>query len=203
MIFMFDGSGSIDEIEADMGFECEQLFTPLTRYSPKRIDGRFAIDNGGFSRFERNNFLSLLEREKPRKHLCRWVALPDVVADARRTMECFVRWRDLAIDWPLALVAQDGIEHLDIPWDDIECIFIGGSTKWKLSEEAAACVKAAKILNKWVHVGRVNTPDRLDYFEKLGADSFDGSGLSRFWKAKKPIFDYHKNQGQLAYEMDN
>lgn len=35
-------------------------------------------------------------------------------------------------------------------------------------------------MEKWVHVGRVNTPGRFERFEMLGAHSIDGTGLSRY-----------------------
>jgi len=39
--------------------------------------------------------------------------------------------------------------------------------------------KVAKILNKWIHVGRVNTFSRAREWIEI-ADSVDGSGMSRF-----------------------
>jgi hypothetical protein len=46
-------------------------------------------------------------------------------------------------------------------------------------------------MGKWVHVGRVNTPSRFEYFEKLGADSIDGSGLARFsWMRQRLHGEY-------------
>ena len=80
----------------------------------------------------------------------------------------------------LALVAQDGLENFTIPWDDIGAIFIGGSTKWKLSIHVRHIIKAAQALGMWVHIGRVNDPSRFRYFKELGADSVDGSGISQY-----------------------
>jgi EAL domain-containing protein (putative c-di-GMP-specific phosphodiesterase class I) len=37
----------------------------------------------------------------------------------------------------------------------------------------------AHLHGKWVHAGRVNMPQRLDYFRSLGVHSIDGTGLSR------------------------
>ena len=111
---------------------------------------------------------------------CRFVALPDVVGSARRTLEAFDHWYGILEGWPRALVAQDGIESLPIPWSGIDAIFIGGSTKFKLGKDAADVIRTAKIMGKWVHAGRVNTPGRLEYFDDLGADSIDGTGLARY-----------------------
>jgi len=192
MIAMLDTSHDLQEASTELGCPVEQLLTPLTRYLPQYPEERFAIDNGAFSRFDAAAFRSLLEREKSRIKLCRFVAVPDVVASARRTLEVFDHWRTsescLRL-WPLALVAQDGQENLSIPWDHIEAIFIGGSTGWKLGPYAAAVIKAAVAMGKWVHVGRVNTPGRFEYFEELGVDSIDGTGLSRYSWMRQRIYD--------------
>jgi hypothetical protein len=180
VIALLDTSSDLSAAETEIGCAVEQLLTPLTRFKRQHPEARFAIDNGAFARFERDAFLALLERESASRNLCRFVAVPDVVASARRTLECFGHWRYKLSGWPLALVAQDGQEDLDIPWDGIAAIFIGGSTSWKLSKAAADVVKAAKVIGKWVHAGRVNTPARYEYFEELGADSIDGTGLSRY-----------------------
>lgn len=89
-------------------------------------------------------------------------------------------WRYKLTGWKIALVAQDGQEDLPIPWEGIDAIFIGGTTKWKLSESAKQICQAARAMSKWIHAGRINTPARFEYFEALGADSIDGTGLSRY-----------------------
>lgn len=186
MIVLLDTGQNLSECERELGVPVEQLLTPLTRYRPQNPDQNFAIDNGAFSGFDSKAFERLLDKHKDRQHLCRFVALPDVVASARRTLEAFECWRDRLPGWRKALVAQDGLENLPIPWDQIEAIFIGGSTEWKMSKHAADVIRTAKICGKWVHVGRVNTPGRFEYFEALQADSIDGTGLSRYsWMREK------------------
>lgn len=186
MIVMLDTSHDLVKCSEEIGAPVEQLLTPLTRYSPQRPECNFAIDNGAFSKFDAKAFLSLLKREAPRRGLCRFVSVPDVVGSARRTLEVFDHWAAALQEWPLALVAQDGQESLPIPWDRVAAIFIGGSTEWKMGPHATACVKAGKALAKWVHVGRVNTPGRFEYFEELGADSLDGTGIARYsWMREK------------------
>lgn len=196
MIAMLDTSEDLTQAQTELGCPVEQLLTPLTRFTLR--SQRFAVDNGSFARFERDGFLSLLEREKPNRSRCRFVAVPDVVGSARRTLEVFYRWRHQLVAWPLALVAQDGLEDLEIPWKGITAIFIGGSTDWKLSKSAADVVKAAKAIGKWVHVGRVNTPGRFEYFETLGADSIDGTGLSRYSHMREAIWRAY-NQPSLLH----
>jgi hypothetical protein len=203
MIAMLDTSEDVDVCAAELGCPVEQLFTPLTRFSPQHLEAHFGIDNGCFKRFNEAAFLALLERERPRRDLCRFVCCPDVVASAIRTLEIFDIYRHKLQGWPVALVAQDGLENMAIPWHLVSAIFIGGSTQWKDGAHAAAIVRAAKILGKWVHVGRINTPGRFEKFEALGADSMDGSGLARFswmreriWKAQNnpTLFDQSENQ---------
>lgn len=189
MIALLDTSEDLEVCERELGVPCEQLLTPLTRFRLRDDQARFAIDNGAYSSFNSKGFESLLERERPRKALCRFVAVPDVVGSARRTLEVFDHWQSRIDDWPLALVAQDGLQDVTIPWGLIEAIFIGGTTEWKLSKHAAAVIKAAKAMDKWVHVGRVNEPPRWDYFEGLGADSVDGSGISQYSHQRIAIRD--------------
>jgi hypothetical protein len=174
--------------EAELGVPVEQLMTPLTRYLAQRPAQEFAIDNGAFSGFNRAGFERLLEKQSARRDLCRFVALPDVVASARRTLEAFEYWYPKLDGWKRALVAQDGIESLPIPWDRLDAVFVGGSTEWKLGKHAADVIRTAKICGKWVHVGRVNTPGRFEYFDSVGADSIDGTGLSRYTWMREGIW---------------
>jgi len=187
MIAFLDTSHDLNQAARELGCPVEQLLTPLTRFRPQQPGARFAIDNGAFAGFDAVAFRSLLSRELPRRSLCRFVAVPDVVGSARRTMEVFRGWRASLDGWPLAFVVQDGQEDLPIPWNCCAAVFIGGSTDWKMSDHAATCIKAAKALGKWCHVGRVNTPARFEYFRELGADSIDGSGLGRYSHMREAV----------------
>ena len=188
MIAMLDTSEDLSVCETELGVPVEQLITPLTNFNAQKPDQCFAIDNGAYAGFDPDAFDRLLTKHRDRRQLCRWVAVPDVVGSARRTLEAFDHWRDRLTGWPKALVAQDGIEHLPIPWKSIDAVFIGGTTEWKLSKFAADVIRTGHICGKWVHVGRVNTPGRFEYFEKLGADSIDGTGLSRYTWMREAIY---------------
>lgn len=185
MIALLDTSGDITVSANELGMECGQLLTPLTRFAWR--GGVYGIDNGAFSGFNAKAFTSLLARQASHRSLCRFVAAPDVVGCARRTLEVFTHWMPLLDGWPIALVAQDGQEDLDIPWAQMSAVFIGGSTEWKLSRHAEHIVRAAKAMGKWVHIGRVNTPDRADKFLAMGADSIDGTGISRYSHMRKAL----------------
>lgn len=184
---MLDTSHDLNTCAAELGCEVGTLLTPLTRYRLREPERPWAIDNGAFARFEEKAFLALLERESHHKENCIFVTVPDIVGSARRTLEVFERWKGRLQGWKLALAIQDGQGDLPIPWEEIDAVFIGGSTEFKLSKDAAAVVKAAKVLGKWAHVGRVNDPSRFEYFEEMGADSIDGTGLSRYSHMRKAI----------------
>lgn len=189
LIALLDTSEDLRFCSEELGCPVEQLLTPLTRFTRQSPEALFSVDNGAFAEFDPAAFRSLLQREFKNRKLCRFVAVPDVVGSARLTLEVFEHWRDQLNCWPLALVAQDGLEDLDIPWSQIKAVFVGGSTKWKLSQAAKDVVKAAKALEKWVHAGRVNTPARFEYFEEMGADSIDGTGLSRYSWMRTRIYE--------------
>jgi len=155
------------------------LLTPLTNY--QCWDGVYAIDNGAFSGFPADKFNRLLSRNYSSREKCLFVTCPDIVGAGQRSIELFKRrakW--IPVGWKVALVAQDGMENLEIPWDEMDAVFIGGKDPWKDSCCAEDIVKTAKILGLWVHVGRVNNPKRFDHFEELGADSCDGSGVAMY-----------------------
>jgi hypothetical protein len=152
-----------------------QLRTPLTKNA---IAGcPYALDNGCFSGKLPKDWGRMLDEAHEVRPL--WVTLPDVVGDARRTLELFDRFEDRAQGLPKALVLQDGIGALPIPWDRIAAVFVGGSDEFKASREAKAAATAARMLGKLVHVGRVNTAARARDWLGL-ADSIDGSGISRY-----------------------
>jgi hypothetical protein len=201
MIVMLDTPQSLDECAKEIGASVEQFFSPQTYRRAQQPEQHFAIDNGAFGNFDAALFLRLVERERQRRDLCRFVAVPDVVGDARRTLEVFSFWRrksELA-GWPLALVVQNGQEHLPIPWAYLDAIFVGGDTAFKEGDGAKGCIKAAQALGKWVHVGRVNTPGRFEHFEKMGVDSIDGTGLARYSHMRAAIHE-NATAPRLAFD---
>ena len=164
-----------------------QLLTPLTRYH-NADNVEYAIDNGAFSKFYSKRFEGLLKRESNNKERCLFVTCPDVVGDARRTLEIW-QYRDkFAKGWNMALVAQDGMEELSIPWADFDTLFVGGGDPWKESHGSINIIKTAKILGKHVHVGRVSTHRRYKLFNDLGVDTCDGSAIARY-KERLPTLE--------------
>lgn len=142
---------------------------------------QWACDNDCFQRLNRTAYLTMLRQVSDQPRLL-WVATPDVVADAAATLTRFRLWAP-ALRYrkvPIAFVAQDGQEHLPVPWDRIACLFIGGSTKWKLGSQAERLIYEAHDRGKWVHVGRVNTLKRMWWFSSLPVDSIDGTCFSKW-----------------------
>lgn len=137
----------------------------------------WAADNGAFCGFDADGFLGMLERLSP---MAKWVAAPDVVGDWRATTRCFEEWEPKIreLGFSVAYVLQDGCQ--EVPWARIECLFVGGTTEYKLSAESAAWIAQAKERDKLVHVGRVNSVKRMRWCFDRGVDSIDGTQVSMF-----------------------
>jgi hypothetical protein len=147
----------------------------------------WAADNDAFSKWDEDKYVAMLDRIAGRKG-CLFVTAPDVVGDATKTMVKFYDWVEFIefCKLPVALVAQDGLKPENVHWNRLACLFIGGTTEWKLGYEARRLIAAAKEHGKWVHVGRVNSYQRARYVRSLGADSIDGTQFSWFRDTKLP-----------------
>ncbi len=160
--------------EALFGWDFWQLRTPISRH--KITKRPYGLDNGCFTSFRERTWTRMLVEARENKPV--FVCLPDIVGDARRTLELFEQFETVTEGLPRALVLQDGIGALTIPWSKIEAVFVGGTDNFKISPECTSAVAAAKILNKWIHVGRINSAARLSNWLGVG-DSLDGSGISK------------------------
>lgn len=110
----------------------------------------------------------------------RFATAPDVVGDPVATLKRSLPWLDeiRELDGSPALVAQDGLETMPVPWAEFDALFIGGSTAWKLGTGALRLMREAKERGKWVHMGRVNSRRRFRYAWHAGCDSVDGTFLT-------------------------
>jgi hypothetical protein len=150
---------------------------------------RWAADNDVLRAWDEGRYLRMLNRLDGAPG-CLFVAVPDVVrivdgmpiGDARAKLDRFWQWRwEVAgRGFPPALVGQDGLEDLDVPWEAFDCLFVGGSTAWKLSDAAADLAYEARRRGKWIHVGRCNSQKRMRNIRLMQADSYDGTGYSMF-----------------------
>jgi hypothetical protein len=106
-------------------------------------------------------------------------------------MPWLARIRDLGV--PAAFAAQDGCDLLGVPWDAFDVLFIAGSTEWKTGPVAERLAREAKERGKGVHMGRVNSRQRLRTAEWFGCDSADGTYLA---------FGPEKNLARLTGWLD-
>ena len=189
--------------EHDMTFG--QFRTPLTQYAKGNLP--WILDNGCFTEMwslpnqgpvQRTFIRMMIDAQAPDSG-CQFIVVPDFVGDSDATLSQFFEFID---EYPLppemtAYVAQDGQLSALVPWEDIGCLFIGGTDRFKGSVQAYQLAIEAKKRNKWVHVGRVNTTPRIVQWYGV-ADSIDGSGISRFtWmreKLLKDLKDLHRVQ---------
>ena len=140
----------------------------------------WAADNGCFAqgeRFDLAAYYAWLDHHAPAQGHCLFAVAPDVLGDPVATLA-----RSLPVlpelrrrGYRAALVAQDGLERLPVPWDAFDVLFMGGSTAYKLSEPAYALMRDAKARGKWCHMGRVNSWVRLRAAVVSGYDSADGT----------------------------
>jgi hypothetical protein len=142
----------------------------------------WAIDNGCFTKgdaFDLNHFLRYVARLSRKPAGCHFVVAPDVVGNAAatlaRSLPVMPTIRRMGL--PVAFVAQDGLEDMEIPWGEFDALFIGGTTDWKLSPQATWITRMAKAAGKHVHMGRVNSQKRFITAMDMGCDSADGTFL--------------------------
>ena len=142
----------------------------------------WAADTGCFNQPEKYNdedYLAWLTVRAAFRDRCLFATAPDVVGDAKATLELSLPMLERIRNegYRAALVAQNGLEDLDIPWDVFDCLFMGGTTEWKLSEVAYGLAYEAEMQGKWVHQGRANSWKRLKAAAVSGYDSADGTYL--------------------------
>lgn len=150
---------------------------------------RYALDNGAWNAFVTGTEFDEAAFLKAYALLgigADFVVLPDIVAGGARSLArslaFSLRWRtDLPAHCPFLLAVQDGMTPEEVgPLIGPELgIFIGGTTEWKVST-AATWGALARSRDAHMHVGRVNTVERIRICHAAGAHSFDGSGPSRF-----------------------
>ena len=148
-----------------------------------RTNAQWAADTGCYRQgdsFDLGAYLRWLEALRPVQVRCLFATAPDVVGDAAAT---WVRSRDVlplirGLGYRAALVAQDGLEEMEVEWDSFDCLFVGGTTAWKLSAPAFTLARQAKGHGKWVHMGRVNSRKRLLLAAVSGYDSADGTTVA-------------------------
>lgn len=149
--------------------------------------GRWAADNGCYSQGARfdvaawRRWVATLPAGG-----CLFAVAPDVFDPAAGRGDPHATWARSAPEFelirscglPAALVAQDGVEDMDLDWDAFDVLFLGGSTEWKMSAAAADVAAEARRFGLWTHMGRVNSARRLRHATLVGVDSADGTYLA-------------------------
>ena len=116
---------------------------------------------------------------------------PTVVPGRNMVFISVAASRAMADGYKKAFVAQDGYEGYP---DGTECLFIGGTNDFKDTQESFDAVVDAKKAGLFVHVGRVTGVKRFMFYEDAGADTCDGSGLTRFDATFLSLRDRYKKQ---------
>lgn len=159
------------------------LYTPARKerirpWLPYVLDnGRYADTMNGIA-FDEDAFVRFVESFVFREIQPLWIAVPDVPFNGEETLDWWEIWapRLRSYDVPLALVVQNGMTpDVVVPLlSKGDVIFVGGSTEWKW-----ATVESWASAWDRIHVGRVNSPEKLTYLKGLGVESCDGSGWFR------------------------
>jgi hypothetical protein len=160
------------------------LYGPFRSENP-RPHLPYALDNGAFGAWKNNRpwdrdaFLTHVERYAFLQLRPSWVVVPDVVADKELTIARWNHWAPiLKKDYhlTLAIAVQDGMTKSDVetlsPKADV--VFVGGSTDWKWETFDFWAANFPRV-----HVGRVNTEGQLNKCLKAGVESCDGTGWFR------------------------
>ena len=177
----------------------------VSRYHRNKDFLGYAIDNGAYADhvndrpFQADNFMKIV---KTWGSDADWIVIPDSIGNAQETIQLAKKWIG-RIPYKKMICVQDGMLASDLkPYSDqIEGVFIGGTTDWKI-KSMPYWSKWAKRNGKLCHVGRVNTTKRLQMCIDFKCTSFDGSGMARFADTAIKITNHLllvKNQIKLPF----
>lgn len=173
-----------------------------------RTEGfRYALDNGAWTSFQRNEPFDTMAFERAVDQLgagADFIVIPDIVNGGVESLTRSRRWweklrftYDHIAHVPLLIAVQDGFDprHVVPLLSPRTGIFIGGTTRWK-EHTMRRWAALARSRGAICHVGRVNTARRIRLCEAAGVDSFDGSSASRFAVTLRPL-DLARQQTDL------
>jgi len=143
----------------------------------------WAGDNGRFKSPDKwveskwLDWMAGLVQYQPR---CLFMVCPDVLSDPVATNDYLLFYSGVIrqLGYKVAYVSQDGADQHEIDWNLLDCLFIGGSTEWKLSEASYELAREAHDRHKWVHMGRVNGLRRVKAAQAAKVDSVDGTYIA-------------------------
>lgn len=161
--------------------------------SPKgnslRTEGMpYALDNGAWTAYQQGQPFdedAFVRAVDVVGEGAEWIVLPDVVQGGMASLDFSLTWMERlkGIPTKLLIAVQDGVQIEDLAHhlSPTVGIFIGGSTAWK-EATAGAWGSLARRRNCHLHVGRVNTVRRIRICAAAGANSIDGTSVSRYAK---------------------
>lgn len=204
-------TGTRANLQVLEAFDWRLLLSPgdASRYGqrlPRWPSGRpaaYMLDNGAWSchtrgrAFDADAFLRLVDRAGA---CADWIVLPDIVAGGPASLELSLSWVEKLAGYPCLLPVQDGMTPamVDAVLPDGVGLFVGGTTNrpdginWK-EASLPAWGRLKDRRGCWLHVARVNSARRIHLCHVAGADSIDGSCLSRF-SSKAPLIDGARRQ---------
>ena len=148
----------------------------------------YALDNGAWTSFQRGEPFDEAAFSKAVTLLgegADWTVLPDIVGGGHRSLAYSLSWLPRLAPLPgkLLIAVQDGMGPDDVrPYLGARVgIAVGGTTEWKIRTIPSWGVLARET-GCYLHVLRVNSVKRVRLCQDARADSFDGSGPSRFAK---------------------
>lgn len=158
----------------------------VTPAEPRTEGFPYALDNGAWSAFQTGTPWN----EEAFVRLCAtlgdgadFVVAPDIVAGGLDSLRLTEAWlpRRASVARIRLVAVQDGMSADDVRplLGPAVGIFVGGSTAWKLWTMRAWGM-LARERGAHLHVGRVNTARRIRLCQDAGADSFDGTSVSRY-----------------------
>ena len=152
-------------------------------------------------------WVEMIQTIKDRQIKVKWILAPDAPGDFQKTLTMFyaLRHHIEKLNAPVCFAIQDGMtteQFQSIPCT-IDYLFIGGTDKFKWSTLAGWYQFFGP---EKIHVGRVNSLDKLIVCDRLGVGSVDGTYWFRFKTDWYDILKYffegypkHKLQEEMQF----
>ncbi len=163
----------------------------------------YALDNGAYGcwlRGEPFNEIGFRRLLAAKGAGADWIVVPDIVAAGAESLDFSLEWLPAIAEHGKPLIAvQDGMTVSDLASHisgDVG-LFVGGTTEWKLAS-MPEWGELAAFCGAYLHIGRVNTRRRIRYCASIGADSFDGTSVTRY-AVTLPELDAERRQAHLPW----
>ena len=170
-------SGTFTNIPKDKKGDFGYMLNVMRQIGGEReaMEYPWMLDNGAFGdKWNIKTWQARLSVLSVNLFKCIGTVAPDVVGNSKATRQ---RWDQLSyipkkMGYKVFYATQDGCTVDEIPWGEIDGLFVGGSNQHK-EVDSFPLIREAKDRGFWVHVGRVNSPTKIRKF--CAADSVDGT----------------------------